>query len=324
MSLTPHASAGPVRIWTHDLSFPTDPAKIFGRPGPLVMEIGFGNGAFLCDLAQREPDWNLLGVEIAAASISRGVLRARREGLDNVRLYCGNGRFLLWDVLPEASVRHIIVNFPDPWPKERHLDRRLLNAEFFELATRRLQDGGDVWLTTDHPDYFEFACQQARSTGLIDVIQGPAPPETLQTKYAEKWQSMDLRIHHARFVPHAQSERSFAPRVQEADVAHARLRGDLSEVTRFEKRSLEIEGGHIVLVEASRTLDGNRLHFEVIVEEGDLRQSVLVEARPSQSGVYVGLEHFGAPAQTRGVKRAVLAVADWLEEQGLAAVEKSG
>jgi tRNA (guanine-N7-)-methyltransferase len=323
MNLFAESPTGPARLWTHELAFPLSSAEIFGREGPLALEIGFGNGAFLCDLARRHPDWNLLGAEIAAASISRGVRRARREGVDNLRLYCGNGRLILWDVLPEHSVRRLIVNFPDPWPKEKHEDRRLLQAEFFELATRRLEPGGELWLTTDHREYFDFALEQGESTGLVEARVEPAPAETLQTKYAEKWQSMDLAIHHVKFVPMGVSKHEFAPRVKETPVAHARLRGDLTQVGEFEKESHEFPGGHVILLDASRSLDGGRLTFEVMVEEADLRQALLVEARPSPSGIYVGLKHFGAPVQTKGVRLAVVKVADWLASRGLSMLERT-
>ncbi len=314
--------AGSVRLWTHELAFPLTPATIFGREAPLGLEIGFGNGAFLVDFARRHPDWNFLGVEIAAASIDRGVRRLRREGISNARLYCGNGRLILWDTLPEESVHRIVVNFPDPWPKEKHEGRRLLQSEFFELATRRLHPSGEIWLTTDHPDYFDFAVSQAEATGLYEIHIEAAPSETLQTKYAEKWQSMDLEIHHAKFIPLEKSPRDFCPRVKEVPVAHARLQGDLSQVGSFQKESHAFEGGHVVLLEASRSLDGDRITFEVIVEEADLRQALLVEARPCQTGIYVGLKHFGAPVQTRGVRLAVVKVADWLESRGMILMER--
>lgn len=106
-------------------------------------------------------------------------------------------------------------------------------------------------------------------------------------------------------------------------MAHARLRGDLDSVHDFEKEVYEIDGGHVILLELSRGLDGRRLIFQVVVEEADLRQNVLVEARQSRSGIYVGIEHFGAPVQSAGVRAAVLKVADWLVDRGFEVLERA-
>lgn len=314
---------GRARLWPHQLRFPLEPSQVFGRRAPLAVEIGFGNGAFLADVAARQSEWDYLGVEIAAASISRGVQRAHREGVENVKLFCGDGRTLVWDVLPPRSLRRIIVNFPDPWPKERHHARRLLQREFFELASTRLEDGGSLWLTTDHEEYFRFALEEAAASRLFRSRVGEPPPETLLTKYAEKWQSRDLAIHHVAFEKVATSDREFLPRIEEVEMAHARLRGDFDSVRDFDKEVYEIDGGHVVLLELSRGLDGRRLIFQVVVEEADLRQNVLVEARQSRSGVYVGLERFGAPVQSRGVRAAVLKVADWLVDRGFEVLERA-
>lgn len=314
---------GRARLWPHQLGFPMDCDALFGRRAPREVEIGFGNGAFLCDLARRRPDHDFFGVEIAAASISRGVLRMHREKIENVRLFCGDGRTLIRDVLPPESLRRVIVNFPDPWPKERHQHRRLLQRGFFELVSTRLEEGGSLWLTTDHEEYFRFALEEAEQTGLFEARTGRPPRETLLTKYAEKWQSMDLDIHHVAFHRLAPSGRPFPPRIEEAELAHARLHGDLDSIREFEKEVHEIEGGHVVLLELSRSLDGRRLSFEVIVEEADLRQSILVEARQSRSAIYVGLEHFGAPVQSRGVRQAILKVADWLVARGFEPIERA-
>jgi tRNA (guanine-N7-)-methyltransferase len=298
-----------------------DPAALFGRAAPLVLEVGFGNGTFLAGIADEHPDWNLIGVEIAAASLSRGIGRVRRDGLDNVRLLCADARVLVHDMLPARSIHRVYVNFPDPWPKEKHVDRRLLSCWFFRLLSTRFEDHGEVWLTTDHAEYFDYALAECRSTGLYEVDAGDPPPSTLQTKYARRWQSEGIRINHAVFRLGERDPSPFPPRLEVVELAHARLSGDLSAVQAFKKQVFEIVDGHVVLLEASRTLDGSRLHVECIVEEADLRQEILVEVREAPGGIYVELQHFGRPAVTRGVRKAVDLVADWLASTGMEKLE---
>jgi tRNA (guanine-N7-)-methyltransferase len=317
------SSTDSVRIYPGDDGFPLDAAALFGREAPLVVEVGFGNGAFLAGLSRAHPDWNLIGVEIAATSLSRGVGRVRREGLDNVRLLCADARMLVTDMLPERSIHRVYVNFPDPWPKDKHVEKRLLADAFFRVLSTRLVDGGELWLTTDHADYYEFAVAEGTATKLYEVLPGEPPVSTLETKYAQRWQSQGIEINHVVFRLRERDSAPHPVRLEVVEVAHARLKGDLSTVTAFEKQVHEFEAGHVVLLDCARTLDGERLHVECIVEEADLRQELIVEVRNSPGGIYVELQHFGRPAITRGVKKAVDLVADWLASLGMEKVESA-
>ena len=309
----------PVRIQPGEVSRPIDVASVFGRPGPLVVEIGFGNGAFFRDLSRAHPDWNVLGAAIAAASVTRGIGMIRREHLRHVRLFCGDGQFVLRDLVPRAGLHRLYLNFPDPWPKERHQDRRLLQESFFRLLSTRLDpDAGEFWFTTDHEEYFAFGLAQCEATGLFAIEVGAPPEDALRTKYAQRWQEQEKTIHHAVFRPRRVDEGAHSPPLEEVEVAHARLRGDLASITTFEKQTHREPDGTIVLLECARELDGERLLVPAIAEERDLRQDLLIEVRRAGSGaVYVELLSFGRPATTPLVQRAVDRVADWLCAQGM-------
>ena len=124
-----------------DLTIPTEPAELFGRRAPTALEIGFGNGSFMEAVAAREPEWNWLGAELSRSSVGRAFRRLTRAGLSNVRIYAGDARFLVRQVLPAHCLDRVYVNFPDPWPRRRHRDNRLLEASFFHLLGSRLKAG---------------------------------------------------------------------------------------------------------------------------------------------------------------------------------------
>lgn len=296
-----------------------DADALFGRSGPLVVEIGFGNGVFFRDLARDHPDWNIVGAEIAAASLTRGVGMIRREGLENVRLFCGDGAFVVRDLVAPGGLHRLYLNFPDPWPKERHQDRRLLQSPFFRLLSTRLApDGGEFWFTTDHEEYFHFALAQCEATGLFTIDPGAPPEGALRTKYAQRWQQQRKTIHHAVFRPRDGGDGRAFPPLEEVEVPHARLRGDLASITSFEKQTFREDGGTVVLLECAREIGGQRLLIPAITEEPDLRQDLLIEVRRAGSGaVYVELLAFGRPATTPLVARAVERVAEWLRTQGM-------
>ncbi|MFQ5571621.1 MAG: tRNA (guanosine(46)-N7)-methyltransferase TrmB [Rhodothermales bacterium] len=309
------------------LDIPSSSRTLFGRSGPLVMEVGFGDGWFLAHLAREHPDWNVLGAEVSLGSVRRAFQRVRREGLTNARLYRGHARFIIRNVIPPRSLHRIYVNFPDPWPKKRHRDRRLLQAPFFRLLSTRLEQGGALLFTTDHAKYFDFALEEARATGLYDLVQGPPPLATLQTKYARKWRAQDLSIQHAVFTKTGEAEESYAPTVETHHAMHhAILEGDLPPLDTFDKLVHPFKGGHLIVLEAFRPVEDEGLLFVARIEEEDFTQDVLIEARPTRKGeasTLVGLKPFGQPLATRGTREAVGFVTAWLEQQGMHILQQS-
>lgn len=304
------------------LTFPASPEQLFGRSGPVVVEVGIGNGLFIADLAASYPSWNVLGLELSPSSVTRAFRLLRRQQASNARLFLGHARFFLRNVAAPGSLDRVYVNFPDPWPRPKHAHKRLLTADFFRLLSTRFAPGGALLLTTDHEGYFHFAREQAAESGLYREEEGPPPPETLRTKYAQKWEARDRTFFHAAFYKTGEAP-GFEPDVTRCDdMHHAVLQGSLPVPEAFEKQVYPFRGGHVVLREVYRALTGDALVFLVHIEEPDLTQEVIVEARPSKNGVFVGLKRFGEPLYTRGVNQAVHAATTWLVERGMEVVHQ--
>ena len=145
----------------------------------------------------------------------------------------------------------------------------------------------------------------------------------LRTKYAQRWLGMRKRIFHAVFAKRAEDDQPHPPRLEVAPVQHVRLKGSLEQVGPFQKTHHPYAGGQVIVKTCYQTLDRQALIFLCIVDEADLRQEVLIEARPSASGIFVALMGFGAPVVTRGVKEGVRACAAWLRGQGLELIEEA-
>jgi tRNA (guanine-N7-)-methyltransferase len=130
-----------------------DPAAVWGREAPLVVEIGSGQGHAIVHAATSRHDTDFLAIEVFRAGLARTMLDADRAGARNLRLVEANAPEVLQHLLPAASVDELWVFFPDPWHKTKHNKRRLVTPEFAALAAVALKDDGVLRLATDWEDY---------------------------------------------------------------------------------------------------------------------------------------------------------------------------
>ena len=137
-----------------DLDGRIDFIRIFGRTGPVHIEIGSGKGTFLLNQAGARPDDNFLGIEWARKYYRYSVDRIGRWDLTNVRIIRTDAAVFLADFILDSSVDFFHIYFPDPWPKKRHHKRRFICPVNLENLIRCLKIGGQLKIATDHEDYF--------------------------------------------------------------------------------------------------------------------------------------------------------------------------
>jgi tRNA (guanine-N7-)-methyltransferase len=135
---------------------PLDLVALFGRQGPVSLEIGFGNGENLVALAAAHPDEDFIGVEVHPPGVGQLLHKAAAAGLANLRVFQHDAVEVLRERIAPASLAAILVLFPDPWPKKRHHKRRLVSSQFAALAASRLAPGGTLQLATDWVPYAEW------------------------------------------------------------------------------------------------------------------------------------------------------------------------
>jgi len=130
-------------------------AQVFGRAGPLHIEIGTGRATFLLNQAKAQPCVNFLGIERANKFYRYAVDRIGRSGLTNVRIVRTDAAAFLADFVPDGCVDCFHIYFPDPWPKRRHHKRRFLNEVNLQQLLRCLKCAGQLRIATDDGDYFD-------------------------------------------------------------------------------------------------------------------------------------------------------------------------
>ena len=133
-----------------------DIAAIFGREAPLWLEVGFGNGDSLAQIATAQPQIDFIGVEVHRPGVGKLLNSIEQRGLGNLRVVCHDAVEVLRDCLPDAALDRLLLFFPDPWHKKRHHKRRIVNAQFAELLRHKLAVGGVWHLATDWQEYAEW------------------------------------------------------------------------------------------------------------------------------------------------------------------------
>jgi tRNA (guanine-N7-)-methyltransferase len=126
---------------------------VFGRSGPLVLEIGFGMGQSLVATAAAKPETNFIGIEVHKPGVGKLLHSMEERGVDNIRIYCHDAVEVLRDCIPDASLDSVQIFFPDPWHKKRHNKRRLIQTPFVAQLISKLKPGGILHLATDWEDY---------------------------------------------------------------------------------------------------------------------------------------------------------------------------
>lgn len=131
-------------------------------PRPVLLEVGFGDGRLLGDLARARPDVAVLGVEYQGAWVRKAAARLRREGPGNAFVLKGDARVLLTLDVPPAALDHVLILFPDPWWKASHSRRRrLFTPELLDLLARAMKPGGVLLLRTDVRPYLDSSAAYA-------------------------------------------------------------------------------------------------------------------------------------------------------------------
>ena len=194
-------------VYNHP-NFIEQPEKFIGRwaedyfhnANPIHIEIGSGKGKFITTLAEQNKNINYIALEKYLPVLGKFVQKLPEEGIPNLAVTNADAENLL-EYFNVGELDRIYLNFSDPWPKKRHIKRRLTNLKFLELYKKVLKDDGFIMFKTDNRDFFEFSLEQFELAGYIlkDVTyylhNSPYAEGNVTTEYEDKFASMGFPIY---------------------------------------------------------------------------------------------------------------------------------
>jgi len=170
---------------------PLDWSVVFGNENPVHIEIGFGNGESLAEMARQNPDRNYLGIEVHGPGVGHLLMRLEAFECTNVRVCQHDAIEVLRDMVPDHSLRGLYLFFPDPWHKKKHHKRRIVQRSFLELLHNKLAADGFFHAATDWEPYAEHMLEVLNesadlfsNTATNDFVE--RPEERPLTKFEQR------------------------------------------------------------------------------------------------------------------------------------------
>lgn len=176
--------------------------EIFSTPErPLEIDMGCGDGSFLITMAQQFPERNFLGVERLVGRVEKVARKIRNAGLTNARVLRLESAYTVGWLLPTASVSRLHLLCPDPWPKKKHHERRIMViTEFKEGLHRVLEPQGEFLFKTDDAPYYEVGV--AEFDPLPGFVRLDWPADAFfyaETDFERQWLRQGKTMNRARW-----------------------------------------------------------------------------------------------------------------------------
>ena len=172
----------------------------FGASGRRIVEIGFGMGDSLIQMAQADPGAQFIGIEVHRPGVGRLLSRVLAEQIQNVRVYAEDAVDVFAQSLAPESLDAIHIFFPDPWHKKRHHKRRLIQPGWVREITQRLKAGGYLHLATDWEPYAEHMFDVLEDVPSLKNASGaprsavPRPDYRPLTKFEARGERLGHRV----------------------------------------------------------------------------------------------------------------------------------
>ena len=169
---------------------------LFANKQPVTLEIGFGNGVSLAEMAEHSPEKNYLGIEVHRPGVGRLLHLIQEKGLTNVRVMNDDAVEIIKNRIAKNSLERVLLFFPDPWHKKRHNKRRIVQTDFIALIASRLKMGGIFHLATDWEPYAEHMAELMLASPQFKSLSDGAYSTKPEDRPTTKFEKRGLKLGH--------------------------------------------------------------------------------------------------------------------------------
>jgi tRNA (guanine-N7-)-methyltransferase len=197
-------------------------AELFGNDHPIHVELGMGKGRFISLMSLKYPEWNFIGVDLYDELVRKTCEKAEETRKawkeEHGREPAANLKVARWNVenieemFAPGEIERIYLNFSDPWPKNRHANRRLTHPKFLKRYRNILNANGEIHFKTDSTSLFEFSLNAFAEMDLmmrnisLDLHGKGTPPDQIMTEYEEKFASQGMKIYRVEVIVGEQAQ----------------------------------------------------------------------------------------------------------------------
>lgn len=168
----------------------------FGNDNPIYLEIGTGKGDFIIESSIRNKDINYIGMEKYDSVIVRAIQKSNEVDVNNLAFIRANAIYL--EDIFDREIDTILLNFSDPWPKDRHSDRRLTSRKFLERYDKVFRGAKRIVMKTDNAPLFDFSLESLRDYGYTIVYEnrnlGEYEDGNVMTEYEKRFRKLGEKI----------------------------------------------------------------------------------------------------------------------------------
>ncbi|OAA31895.1 hypothetical protein AT15_03465 [Kosmotoga arenicorallina S304] len=299
------------------MDLPINPVTLFGKDKDVFLEVGFGNGEFLVEMAERNPEKAFIGLELSLISLVKVQKQLDKKQLENVRVILVDARFGTRELFCEDSFSGFYMNFPCPWPKKSHARKRLNDRNFLSSIATILRKDAFFQLYTDDENFATDFMRSAEATGCFKAIELTKNPNTgVNTRYEQKWKRENRDIFRVR------GKKISTPGIERLcggdEMPHRLVEGEISEEALKEAINKHFKKNNVVYIykDIYQDMFNKRYLVETIAVDGDFEQKFYIEIKkkPGKRAWIVRLNGHGLPFRTRAVKEAVFNLAEILEK----------
>lgn len=171
--------------------------ETFQREAPVTLEIGFGDGLSLLQMAIDAPEKDFIGIEVYKTGVGNLLSAIEKSDVRNIRVFCADAVEVLEHKILDNSLDTVQIFFADPWPKSRHHKRRLIQSNFIELLVKKLKKGATLHLATDWMDYaYHMMSVISESKAFLNLAGEQAFSKRPSFRPMTKYEQRGLRLGH--------------------------------------------------------------------------------------------------------------------------------